>query len=307
MNILLLGGAGLIGRQLEKLLSEDGHKTTVMDNFMTSDGKGYKPVGNIITGNTTMFSNVKPVFSTFSPDVVFHFSECCTDKNGDYDFILESQNKIGTCYSILQSLNLYSVKYIFYGSSCEVFSSPGQKKLHENSKTGGFSYTGKTNDYVEKFFEEASKYYGFKFIPIRYFNVCGERLVPNPKSDIVTSFVDLVLNNVYFDIFGPNSLIDVLDVDDAVKATYLLYKSVVEGSFCGPINIGSGNPIKLIELFEKVNFSITDEKLKPGKMKSNGNVGSFVCDNTLMRSLGWEPSVDIESSIAKVVKFRRGK
>jgi nucleoside-diphosphate-sugar epimerase len=260
MNILFIGGAGLIGSELCYLLQEDKHNILILDNFTSnykehSDFKGIE----IVTGNACTFSNVNRVFSFFKPDVVFCFADSLYDKEGIYNSSLESFTAVSIASTILKCLDIYKVKYVFFGSSCEVYKGGSKRCLAETSTVGHYSYTGSVKYYIENLFYLASKQYGFVFTSFRFFQIIGNRKYLNPKYDIVSFFNDCVLNSKGVVIVGPDLYIDILSFTEAAKASYLVFKRVVEGNFVGPINIASGNGIKIIDVYNKISLFYNKE------------------------------------------------
>ena len=71
--ILIVGGAGYIGSQINKLLNENGFETVVFDNL----GKGHKELvkwGHLEIGDLNSPSDIESVFEKYPIEVVFNFA-----------------------------------------------------------------------------------------------------------------------------------------------------------------------------------------------------------------------------------------
>lgn len=305
MNILIIGGAGLIGGILQRLLSEDGHKVVILDTF-ARNSVGVKDItGETITGSGCSLSTMTRVFSTFSPEVVFHFADEVTNLEGLYDFQKETDVCVGTATNICRCAELYKVKHVFLGSSGEVYVGGSAKKLNERAKTEAFSYTGTTKLYVESMLSLLSKSAKFSFTALRFFQVFGNRLFINPKHDVLSLYVDSIVKDYNIAISGPATAIDILSADDAARAAYLVFSATLNGSKIDAINIGSGVPVKLIDLYNMVSIKHTGTKKDVFKFAAGRQTRSLVADVSLLSSLGWEPKVLLtDSTLDALLNFR---
>ena len=201
MKILLIGGAGLIGSKLENMLHGGGHETLVLDSFVGSSREHSNIKGQTITGNAGSFSVLNNVFSWFQPRVVFHLADDVLDKDSNYFFELEADTCVNVATNILRCIRQYSVEFVFFGSSCEVYKGGSKRPVKETSDTVNVSYTGATKNYVESLFKLNSDFYGYKFTSLRYFGVCGNRYFLNPKHDVISFFVDSLVFFLMFSNF----------------------------------------------------------------------------------------------------------
>lgn len=306
MKILIIGGAGLIGSKLENILVENGHETLVLDNFVGANRDFVDIKGKTVTGSACSFSILNNVFSWFHPTVVFHMADDVIDKESNYCFETESDVCVSVATNIMRCIRQYAVEYVFFGSSGEVYKGGSKRPLKETSTTGNLSYTGITNNYVESLFKLNSVRRGFeyKYTSLRYFGVYGERYFINHKHDVVSYWVDSLSHGFPIVLSKPEAYLDILSVDDAVIHTYKVFNSVISGQDIKEINIGSGIPIKLIDLYKKVSNKVVGGLVKPYYYKGPTQSRSLVADTKKVKSLGAEVTKDIDQIIEEIVIFR---
>ena len=306
MKVLLIGGAGLIGSRLENMLSANGHETIVLDSFVGSSRALVNIKGHLITGSANSFSVLNNVFSRFQPNVVFHLADNVLEKDNNYCFELEADTCVQIATNIMRCISQYKVECVFFGSSCEVYKSSSKRPIKENSTLTNVSYTGATKNYVESLFKLNADKYGFKFISLRYFGVYGDRYFVNPKHDVISFFIDSLLSSQSVVIVGPSIYIDVMHVDDAVQGTYRVFKYIIDGNGLQFVNIGSGKPIKLIDLYKKVSNLLMGKVVRPYVVKPRPQNRTLIADTKVISSLGGGVTISSDEIIEQVIKFRRG-
>ena len=104
MNVLIIGGAGLIGAGLANVLLDKGHQVLILDNFTSNSSMHADLECKMITGNACSFSTMKSTFASFSPDAIFHFADSPYDKEGTYDMSQEAEVAIAISGNILKCL-----------------------------------------------------------------------------------------------------------------------------------------------------------------------------------------------------------
>lgn len=304
MRVLLIGGGGLIGSNLETLLFNEGHKTLVLDKFTQSNVVQKDIKGEVITGDACSFSTMNRVFSFFKPEAVFHLGGSLYDKEGVYDFQQESITSILIANNISKCIKLHGTKYVFFGSSGDVYLSKTKRPISEEILTGSVSYSGTTNLYVEDVFRLAATSYKYEFTALRFFQVTGNRKFLNPRHDVTSFFVDSILKDEGIILVGPKTYIDILNVTDAVKAAYIVFSKVVSGTPIKSVNIGSGEGITLYNLFSLVSNKINGNKTKVYKYPPSVQTHSLVADNGFLKSLGWKCRSKLDSELDNLIEFR---
>jgi len=304
MKVLIIGGAGLIGSSLCNVLHSEGHEVLVLDNFTSNSSEFPDISGKVITGNACSFSTIDRTLASFKPDALFHFACSPYDKEGTYNMGLEADTAVSISNNLLRCFSIHKPKYVFLGSSCEVYKGGSKRRVSEKSGVGHFSYIGGTNLYLENMFYLASKQFGYVFTSLRFSQVYGNRKIINPKYDVVTFFIDCVLRSEGVVIIGPDMYIDILSVTDAVQASYLVFKAVTEGTILNSVNIGSGEGIKLYDLYCSLARSVEGGIRDAYKVPPKRQTRSLVVDTSKLKSLGWKPTLVLEQEVFDLVAYR---
>jgi UDP-glucose 4-epimerase len=259
MTILVTGAAGLIGTELCKQLTDQGHKVIAIDNMSRSDKT--PECGQFYCRNVyDSLEFFKPIQKSI--EIIYHLSAI----NGTSNFY-ENPNEV-LSNNIRSDLNIFkfaeecpNLKKFFYASSSEVMS---HEDFCEESKS--VIIDDLTNPrYSYKISKIASENYlhnsKLPWVIIRYFNVYG----PETKSG---HFVyDQIENhkNYIFKIIGPNETRCYTYVEDAVNATIKISDRCLLRE---TINIGSSEELTSFEatkiIAKVMGYSFIDYQLIAG-------------------------------------------
>jgi nucleoside-diphosphate-sugar epimerase len=97
--------------------------------------------------------------------------------------------------------------------------------------------------------------------------------------------------------------VDTLSYTDAALASKIVLNAVLSGEKISTINVGSGEHISLLALYNMVMERCTEERVKPFICSPSKQSRTLVCDNSLLKSLGWEQTVSIEDEISNIVQL----
>jgi dTDP-L-rhamnose 4-epimerase len=149
--------------------------------------------------------------------------------------------------------------------------------------------------------------YGLPVVALRYFNIYGTRqALSNPYTGVAAIFAARLLNKRSPLIFEDgHQQRDFVSVHDIVRANLLaLERNEANGQ---AINIGSGSPISIAEVAEKLGESlgINTEAEITGKYRA-GDIRHCFSDISLARRvLGFEPQFQFSEGIGELVDWLR--
>ena len=138
----------------------------------------------------------------------------------------------------------------------------------------------------------------YSIIDVRISNVYGPTKLMRP--DIVPSTIWSLLANNSASVWTKKPQRDFIYVDDAIEAVMCL----LDSSFSGPVNLGSGKPSSVAELcsiLENLSgINIHDQELEvSGHMK-------FFQDISLLNSItGWKPKHSLESGLTETYNLMK--
>lgn len=171
-NILVVGGAGFIGSEVNKLLNEAGYNTVVFDNLCQGNRRRVQ-WGTFIKGDMGNRRALEKLFAEYSFDAVMHFAaltnvgESVTDPSKYYE------NNVSSTLILLDVMRAHGVKIFVFSSSAAVYGIPQNQFILEEDPKNPINPYGQTKLIIEKILEDFDSAYGIKSAKLRYFNAAG--------------------------------------------------------------------------------------------------------------------------------------
>ena len=298
-NLLVVGGTGFIGRHLAK----EG----IRRGFVVSILSRKRPLKRNIIKN----KKVKYILCDLK-----NYERLKKKINIKYDYVINASgygnhpnlNETGKKLFINHFLSLVNLtrvlikkrplKFVHFGSSMEY----GKQKApqRENFATRAYTAYGLSKLSCTNFLLNISKQENFPLTILRLFQVYG----PKQKEDkIIPYVIKKCLKNEIFTTTKGSQYRDFCHIDDVVKASFqTLQNKKSNGEI---INIGSGVPIRIIDLVNKIKKKINKGKHKISKLEKNKNLNmDVVADiSKAKKILKWRPKIDLESGLNKIIFF----
>lgn len=171
-NILIVGGAGFIGSQVNKMLHQKGWNTIVFDNLSLGSREAVT-CGTFIQGDMANTQDLKDLFSKYKFDAVMHFAalidvgESCVQPGKYY------ANNVVNTLNLLEAMREHSVRHFIFSSSAAIYGLPIQDRITESHPCNPINPYGETKLMVEKILRDYGKAYGITSCCLRYFNAAG--------------------------------------------------------------------------------------------------------------------------------------
>ncbi len=96
----------------------------------------------------------------------------------------------------------------------------------------------------------------------------------------------------------PESIKDYVHVEDVGTALICLVRS----AFQGPVNVGSGTGIRIVEFAAILARLLERPELVEWESPEPDPLDQIVADNQLLRGLGWKPEVKLETGLAQMIE-----
>ncbi|WP_234117235.1 NAD-dependent epimerase/dehydratase family protein [Clostridium hydrogenum] len=312
MNYLITGGAGFIGTNLTLKLLKEGHKVTVLDNFVSSPRDRLKNSGATIVEG-----------SVLNRDLVFSLA-----KNCDYIVHLAAivgvrlamekgregleVSSIGT-KNVLEAAHKYNLE-VFLASSSAIYGKITKASVSEDddsligsSKRSSWLYS------IAKLLEEhlGFAYYrelGTKVKIGRFFNVIGPYQT-GIYGMVVPTFINRALNDEPLVIYGTGYQTRTFGhVYDILTGFDLVTKN---GQIGEVYNIGGTNEITILDLAKKIKL-LTDSnspiEIIPYEKAFDKNFEETtqrVPNIAKLMKLGYKPRYSLDETLKNIIEYQK--
>lgn len=251
MNIILLGAAGFIGKNLALKLSQNN------DNIITLVDKEEEYFNDISFNNNVNVKksqlNETADFDALlkNQDIVFHLVSSNIPTNSNKNISIDIQNNLNFTSKLLESCIKNSVKKIvFISSGGTVYGKNVVCPINEEMPTDPITSYGLQKLTIEKLLYLYNYVHGLDYSIVRLANPYGPYQRPNGVLGAVTTFVYKAINNEPIVVYGDGSVIrDFIYIDDAVKAiiNIMNYNGINK-----VFNVGSGYGTSINTLLENI-------------------------------------------------------
>ena len=315
MKILVTGGKGFIGSKIVEMLSNDGHKITVIDNhdtygIMTKQEldklykwrtRNWKPENvSVIPGDILDRLVCLKAFS-HNPDIVIHLATYPRAKIVDEDPIVGIPKVINTTTNLLWHSSKWNIKKFVYISSSMVYGDfvDGTK---EDANTKPKNIYGEAKLTGERMVKLFAKRDGLNYNIIRPSGVYGPGDMPDR---VVSKFFEKAMSNKTITLHNGENKVDFTYRQDAARGIILAaLSSVANVSF----NITAGNATSLRTLAEKI-IEITGSK---SDVEDIGNHKLYPMRGTLdigraKDLLEYEPQFTLEQGLKSYYDWLQNK
>ena len=319
-TILVTGGAGYIGSHVNKMLSQKGYDTVIIDNLRYGH-KEFVQWGNFVLGDLANIDQLRLLFQKYKIDGVMHFAgytyvgESCEEPEKYY-----FNNTVNTL-NLLKVMREFNTKYFIFSSTCATYGIPERIPLVEDHPQNPCNPYGMSKFFIEKILNDFNNAYGIKYAALRYFNAAGadpESQIGedhDPETHLIPIVLDVALGKrSHINIFGSDyetsdgtCIRDYIHVNDLASAHILAleYLFDVKGKSCA-FNLGSESGYSVKEIIETIR-KITKKEIKAVLAdRRAGDPDKLIGDSTKAKKiLGWKCKFDLDSIINTAWKWHQ--
>ena len=309
-TVLVTGGAGSIGSNLCRTLSDLGAKLVViLDDLSAAYEWNIPSAPNILFVKRSVTDDVslKRVFQE-GPDIVYHLAAFFANQNSvDYPERDLEVNGLGLL-RVLEYSQMCKVGRLVYASSgCSIYGSHAPLPLREEFMsmhlTTPYQITKMLGELYCNFFHH---HYGLPVVKPRFFNSYGPGEVPGQYRNVIPNFIYWALRGEPLPITGnPDATRDFTYVGDIVEGLL----SVAWSPDCvgAEMNLASETEITIGRLAEMIN-RMTDNPAGitiVGKRKWDTKARLLASCDRARTLIGYEPRTPFDDGLAKTIAWFR--
>lgn len=294
MKIFVTGATGFIGAAFCRLALQRGHQ--VMGLVSPAFPQAQLPAGVGITWLRGRLEQL-PVaeLQRLQPEVCIHSAWFSTP--GEYLESPLNEQHLRWSEALLRQLPEFGIRHFVGVGTCLEYH-PGDARLQEDtaptSKTT--AYARCKNAFRESLFAEAG-HGGFSACWGRVFYPYG---VGEHPARLCSSLIQKFRRGEPLVLRTPNSTKDYIYIDDLAAAMM----RTVEVKFSGNINWGTGDGVSVRSIADAVAILLgRPELVTEVSPPAHDPLGYVVADATKLRSLGWAPTIELETGLRRLLEF----
>jgi CDP-glucose 4,6-dehydratase len=308
--VLITGAAGFVGANLAQRLNNLGANVICLirntKKFSSLEALGIADKVEIIESKSFSVRKLESILSGHKINAVFHLAaKAIVNEANDSPFEAFEVNIKGT-YSLLEACRKKkTVERIVVASSDRTYGKKAISPFHEDLPLLGllpYDASKVCTDVIARSFAYS---YDMPITVTRFSNIYGpgdlnfSRIIPGTIKSVLENQPPVIRSS-------GKAIREFVYIDDAVNG-YLKMAEKIAVARGGAINFGSGQPISIIDLVEKiVHLSGKSSELKPVVW---GDQTTFTVDaqySSLEKAeklLGWKNQVDIETGLRQTIEW----
>lgn len=308
MNIIILGAAGFIGKNLTRnLVGEKEVNLTLVDKCKSYfDDLSDLKKDNIQIKESNLDSSTNFDDLLKNQDIVYHLVSTVVPATSNQHITSDIETNVLFSSKLFDSCVKNKIKrVIFISSGGTVYGKEGTSPLSENTPTHPISSYGVQKITIENLLYLYNYMYGLDYRIVRLANPYGPFQRPNGILGAVTTFTFKALKDEVITVYGDGSVIrDYIFIDDAVDAILKIANTSLDEKI---FNLGSGRGTSLMEVLNIIK-KVTGKELKiEFKEGRQADVPINYLDmSRYERTFGKKQLISLEEGIQKTAAFLEG-
>jgi UDP-glucose 4-epimerase len=320
MKLLVTGGAGYIGSIVSRLLIEQGHELTVLDNLERGHREAVAPQATLEVLDLRDAGAVHALLNRAGPpfDGVLHFAAfALVGESVEQPGLYYENNVLGTL-NLLNAMVAAKVPRLVFSSTCAVYGQPDVVPIAETAAPRPTNAYGASKLAVDYMIGDFCVAHGLGAVSLRYFNVAGAHGQVGEDHEPETHLIPNILRVLQgrresVDILGTDyptpdgtAVRDYIHIDDLADAHVLGLGGVRPGEH-RIFNLGTGTGFSVRQVVAAVE-QVTGQKIPSRDMpRRPGDPPELVADGSRIRDqLGWQPRKPaLETMIADAWEFHQ--
>ncbi|MBI2196407.1 NAD-dependent epimerase/dehydratase family protein [Candidatus Daviesbacteria bacterium] len=300
MKVLVTGGAGFIGSHVNKLLLDQGHSVTVIDDLSKGYQASVDPRANFQRVSLENQEELKKILP--GHDGVIHMASFIEVGESVKNPVEFTQNNIVGTVKLLEAMKNTGVKKIIFSSSACVYGVPKKLPITEEDPLGEQKNPyGITKITMEEFCKLYHTLHQFDVTILRYFNPYGPGELHFPETHAIPNFVKSALAKTPIPLFWKGEQVrDFIYIDDLAEAHVLALPLTGLHIY----NVGTQTGVKVIDVVKQIFEIVGYEVPIDDKGERKGDVPTLVASSQkIKKDLGWKVKVSLDEGLQKTIDF----
>lgn len=308
-EVLITGGAGFIGSNIQDRLIESGDHVSVVDNFHTGDTKNINPQAQSFSVDICDAASLSSVIERIKPNIIIHTAgQLKIPYSMRYPHVDLQINIVGTMNVLEASVQHNVQKVIFTNTGGALYGDQPSDKLpvvEDEKILKPTSFYAVSKMAAEQYIKLFGNVYDLPWVSLRLSNIYGPRQDGSGECGIIAIFVRKMLQDEQPIIHGDGkNTRDYVYIDDVVNATV----KAIDHPNPDYFNISSGSETSNLEIFEAVKQA-TGSTLEPqfGPADPGDVLRSSLSNQKAKELLDWSPTTSLSEGIQQTVYQYRSK
>lgn len=294
-RVLVTGGAGFVGGHLTRALVPD-NDVTVLDDLSVGQCDVVPDEATLLEGDIRDEDTLESAVG--EADVVFHEAAVAGVPPSIREPVRTNQVNTGATVQLLDAARQSDVRVVLASSSA-VYGEPESVPIDEEHPLEPSSPYGVDKLAVDHYARVFAEQYDLPVVPLRYFNIYGQRTGPNPYSAVIDVFLEQARAGDPITVHGSGEQTrDFVHVDDVVQANL---RAATTDAVGVAYNVGTGSSISIAELAELIREVTDSDSPITHEAERPGDISESEADVSRARErLGFEPTVDLRTGLARL-------
>jgi UDP-glucose 4-epimerase len=292
---LVTGGAGFIGSNIVRLLTERGHEVAVLDDLSS----GYRENLNAFPSVALVEGDVRDRDAVDRAmagcEMVFHLAASVGNTRSIEHPLLDS---------VLEAARRHGLRKLVFSSSAGIFGELKTLPIAENHPVEPDTPYGASKLGAEKLCLSYAKLYPLECVSLRYFNVYGVNQRYDAYGNVIPIFAHRMLRGEALTIYGDGEQTrDFVNVRDVAAANY---GAAMTRGVSGAFNIASGSRVTINTLVSLMReASGLTPRVEHGPPRK-GDVRHSLADISQARTrIGFDPQVELAAGLTEYMRWAR--
>lgn len=305
MKVLITGGAGYVGSNVVRVLTESGHQVVVLDDLRQGHREAIADVP-LVVGNVADPTVVQEAHEQVPFEAAVHLAADCLVGESMQHPERYYHNNLISSMKLVQNLRDLGVSRLVFSSSAATYGEPQSIPINEDHPTRPSNPYGETKLAFERLLHWQHRAHGFRSVSLRYFNAAGAGFGGevgedhDPETHLIPLLLRVALGkSAAFELLGDDyptpdgtCVRDFVHVEDLARAHLLALQALQGGWQGGTFNLGSESGYSVREVVELAQeVTGCDIPVHVGPRRA-GDPPSLVASSRRIREeLGWKPAL----------------